>query len=143
MREKGDYYHRTRASVIVLDKKERRFLMMYRKTQGKEKYVLLGGGVEENETVENAAKREVLEEAGLCIDVDKKLAEIRYKTCTDHVFLATRFSGEVKLGGEEIERISEENIYHPEWIKVDDLKNLKIPIYPGLAVRLISKEINA
>jgi 8-oxo-dGTP diphosphatase len=132
--------HRTRASVIVLDKKNKRFLMMYRYIDGVEKYVLLGGGVEENESVEEAAVRETKEEANLDVKLDKKLTTVNYKTCTDHVFLATEFSGKIALSGEEAERSSEKNIYYPKWIYLKDIKNLKIPIYPGFIVSLILKE---
>jgi 8-oxo-dGTP diphosphatase len=132
--------HRTRASVIVLDKKNKCFLVMYRYIKGVEKYVLLGGGVEENESIEKAAVREIKEEANLDVKLDKKLTAIKYKTCTDYVFLSTKFSGEIKLLGEEVERSSKDNVYYPKWICIENLKKEKIPIYPGFIVELILKE---
>lgn len=132
--------HRTRASVIIIDKNKRRFLLMYRNINGIEKYVLLGGGVELRESIEEAAIREVKEESNLDIKLNKKLTEIKYKTCTDYVFLAENFSGELKLSGEETDRSTENNIYRPEWIKIDNLNKMSIPIYPKFIVKLILKE---
>lgn len=140
MRQKGDISHRIRASVVVLDKDKKRFLLMYRFINGKEKYVLLGGGIEKGESIEKAAIREVKEEANIDVKLDKKLTTINYKTCTDHVFLATEFSGKVKLSGCEVNRSTKDNFYCPKWININDLHNLKIPIYPGSIVELILKE---
>ena len=142
MRQPKDNSHHHRASVIVLDKKQRRFLMMYRREQGKEKFVTLGGGSESDETPEQTAIREIKEEAGLDVTLDKKLATIEYKNCTDHVFLATEFSGTPKLSGEEKERHSEDNFYEPRWIEIDKLQDLKIPIYPDKIVPLIVRGSN-
>ncbi|MFH0952166.1 MAG: NUDIX domain-containing protein [Patescibacteria group bacterium] len=99
---------------------------------GKEKYVLPGGEVESGQTIEEAAIREIKEEANLDVELDKKLTKINYKRCTDRVFLATKFSGDVKLTGEELNRLSKDNIYRPEWININDIGNLKIPIHPGI-----------
>lgn len=132
--------HRTRASVVVIDRNEKRFLLMYRNENGIEKYVLLGGGVEPGESIEEAAIREAKEESNLNIRLSKKLTEIKYKTCTDHVFLAEDFSGELKLSGEEIDRNTENNIYRPEWIEIDNMDKINIPIYPKFIVKLVLKE---
>ena len=132
--------HRARASVIVIDKNKKRFLLMYRNISGIEKYVLLGGGVESGESIEEAAVREVREESSLDIKLSKKLTEIKYKTCTDYVFLAEDFSGELKLSGEEIDRATRNNIYRPEWIEIKNLDKMNIPIYPKFIVKLILKE---
>jgi len=133
--------HRTRASVIVFDKDKNQFLMMYRRIGNEEKFVLLGGGVEPGETLEEAAVREVKEESNLDIKLDKKLTEIHYQKCIDHVFLSTTFSGNLKVIGEELVRNSENNYYSPQWIKVDQLNQLNVPIHPRWIVRTLLNEV--
>ena len=50
------------SAIIVNDSK---VLLMHRKKEGREYWVFPGGGVEKDETSEQAAKREVLEETSL------------------------------------------------------------------------------
>ena len=134
---------RKRASVIVIDKPNRRFLMMYRRKKTKKgvtkKYVVPGGGVEKNESLEQAAIRELREETTLDVIIDKKITTIKYKNCHDFVFISNRFKGKPKLSGEELDESNENNYYEPKWIKIDDIDKLKIPIYPKSLVKSIKK----
>lgn len=137
--------HRKRASVVVIDKKNRSFLMMYRRTKSKkdsfvEKFVVPGGGLNKDETIKQAAIREIKEETTLDVTIDHKMATIKYPNCDDYVFVATKFSGESKLAGEELERCNKDNYYEPRWISINDIDNLKPPIHPRSLVRLIKKE---
>ncbi len=57
---------RNRAAALIIHNDA--ILLVRHKKQGKEAYYLLpGGGVKTNETVEEALKRELLEETGLCV----------------------------------------------------------------------------
>jgi hypothetical protein len=41
----------------------------------------------------------------------------------EHFFMVRRTGGELALGGPEKERQSENNVYKPEWVPLQDLKN--------------------
>jgi 8-oxo-dGTP diphosphatase len=71
------------------------------------------GKLEDGETVEEAALREVTEETGLVCRIVRELAVIRYdyrtrnkgplKPKSVHYFLMERLSGEIQVPGEEVD----------------------------------------
>lgn len=113
--------------------------MIHRFNQGKEYWVLPGGGIEDNETAEEAIKREIREETNLTMtscrpafkvtafdDIEKK-----------HPVFICETQGEfIKFSGPELdETTSDDNQYTPEWIKVAEVE--KLTLYPdGLRNRL-------
>lgn len=120
-----------RASAIVL--KDNQILLMRRFVKGRGEYwVFPGGGVEEGETVEQAMKREVLEELSLIVTECKPLFDFfneftlggKYPPRQDYYFLVTGFTGEVKLGGEEAERMNEDDQYIPTWVALSALAGM-------------------
>ena len=117
-----------RAAAVII--KNNKILLIHRFNHGEEYYVLPGGGVETEETPENAVIREAKEEAGLNIKIAKKLWE--YPSEKDHrmhhVFLATDFNGELKLGGVESKINNPTNSYILEWHDLDKISALTI--YP-------------
>jgi len=128
-----------RASAIII--KNNKILLIHRKKEGKKYWVFPGGGIEERETGEQAVLREVEEETGL-IGRTVKLAFKDFNINAQHPFYFVGVgSGEVKLGGPEVERNSENNWYHPEW--VDLIRVDKLSLVPESAknklIRLIKK----
>jgi mutator protein MutT len=120
-----------RASALVI--KDGQILLMRRFVKGRGEYwVFPGGGVEEGETVEQAMKREVLEELSLQVTEYNLLFEMfndftmneKYPPRQEYFYLVTGFTGEVKLGGEEAERMSEADQYHPTWVPLAHLKDM-------------------
>ena len=113
------------AVIIVQDKK---ILLMHRFKKGREFFSLPGGGVEENESVEETATREAKEETSLDIILGEKFFEYYndFDKRKNIVFLTKEFLGEVKLGGPEVDRISKENKYMLEWHDLSELKKLNI-----------------
>ncbi len=107
-------------------------LLMWRKNQGKEYYVFPGGGVKENETVEQAVLREVKEETTLGVKIGKLLYHHHYINDSDQYFyLCTYLSGEPTLGNSnEKEAMSKnpDDFYQPIWIEIRRLKELLL--YP-------------
>lgn len=117
-----------RAGLIIIDKDK--ILLIHRHFQGREYYVFPGGGVEEGESLEEAAIREAKEETNFDVKIDKHLWEIynEFDKRPNHFFLVTTFSGNMKLGGPEAARNSAQDNYVLEWHKISELKN--IPLLP-------------
>lgn len=117
---------RQRAAVLII--REGKILLLRRSKYGRLYYVVPGGGVENGETIEEAAIREIHEETGLQIGLHYKFWEYNNAGHLEHYFLATHFAGEPCLGGPEAERQSSQNIYRLEWVPLSKLDN--IPLLP-------------
>jgi 8-oxo-dGTP diphosphatase len=105
---------------------EGRVLLMHRRKKGEDYYVIPGGGIEAGETPEEAAVREAREETGLDVALDRKLRVFDDDGRQGHYFLATEFSGELRVGGPERDRMSPENRYDLEWIKIGRLQEIDL-----------------
>ena len=114
---------RIRSSAIILRKKK--ILLIHRRKNSAEYWVLPGGGIENGETAEEAVKREVKEETGL--NAQKLTLKFWEKTAGGQqfpYFLCEVNNGNAILGGVEAEANCEENNYHLEWIKFEDFNRL-------------------
>lgn len=87
----------------------------------KEYYVIPGGGLEENETLEENVIRELKEEFNIDIAIVNFLGTEEYDDTIANYFLCKIVNGTPKLGGEELERMTKENYYEIRYI---DLKNI-------------------
>src|SRR4030042_2198730 len=124
------------AAVIIKDNK---ILLMRRIKDGQEYFVFPGGGIKENESVEDAIIREIKEELSLDAKIDKLLFQIENRGQEELYFLIKEFSGIPELSGPEKERMNENNKYYPEWIDLDKIQDLS-NLYPE-AVRKKVKEL--
>ena len=118
------------SKVVIL--RDNKILFIHRIKNDREYFVLPGGSIEDGETPEAAAIREVKEETNFDVELDHLLWKIQEPMKGDektgYYFLVKNFRGELTLGEPEIERRNEKNVYLFEWLTVDEIK--KYLIYP-------------
>jgi 8-oxo-dGTP pyrophosphatase MutT (NUDIX family) len=98
-----------------------------------EYYVFPGGGLEGNETLEECAKREILEEFGIEVNVGRKLYERAVnEEKKEYVFLCEYVSGVLGTGtGPEFSgdpKYADRGDYIPTIVKIEDIENIRL--YP-------------
>lgn len=73
------------------------------------------------------------EELSLDVKIDKLLFKLynpgspgfKFDARNDYFFLVTDFSGEVKLGGEELKRMDESDQFYLEWHDLKEVEGLR------------------
>lgn len=123
-------WRRRRASVVAFD--GTRTLVMLRRKQGREYATLVGGGVEEGETPEQAALRELYEEATLTGTIVEQLPDA---VAGEQMVFLVRAHGSPTLGGPEQQRSNPWNRYTPAWVELSRLD--EIGLRPRGAVEII------
>ena len=119
---KGD-----RATILM--HKDGKILMIQRLRNGNEYYVLPGGKIEEGESAEEAATRELTEETTIIGTLVKKLTDFPDEDDRIHyIYLFDYVSGTPKLapGSPEITETSKDNIYTPLWVDLTEVEHLRI-----------------
>jgi 8-oxo-dGTP pyrophosphatase MutT (NUDIX family) len=114
------------AGIIIKDDK---ILMIHRYKKGKEYFVLPGGGIEGNETPEQAVIREIKEETSLDITVEKSLPYFIDEIGNEHyVYICNYISGEPAFAVDSPEalRNNKDNHYSLEWIDQNKISELTI-----------------
>ncbi len=92
----------------------------------KEYYVIPGGGLEAGETLEQNVTRELREELNIEIKIIGYLGEESDGENVAHYFHCEIISGTPRLGGEELERMTEANYYEPQFIELSKLDDYDI-----------------
>jgi 8-oxo-dGTP pyrophosphatase MutT (NUDIX family) len=120
--------------AIVLRNQE--MLVMHRNKFGKIFYELVGGGIDPNETAEEALRREVREETSLRLGNIKLVfeEEAGKPYGTQHIYWCEYLGGEpVMLPNSTEEKINQlgKNLYTPVWLPVE-----KLPKVPFFSVEL-------
>jgi len=115
---------RERSTVFVID--QDKLLLIHRFKNGEEYYAVPGGGIEVGETEEQAAIRELKEEANLDVTIGEQIGTLELDGEAQHFYLAKSFRGKLKLGGPEIDRQSPDNSYQLAWIPLIDLDHIAL-----------------
>ena len=108
-------------------------LMVERHNNGEHYFVLPGGHVEAGETIEEAAAREVLEETGIIVTVEKLLyTSVDAFDNDQSLFLCNYVAGNPALQPDSIEAKVQESgepeEWKPAWFSFDALRNKTV--YP-------------
>ncbi len=114
-------------AIIITD--ESLLTMFRRKVKDgvvKEYYVIPGGGLEKGETLEENVIRELKEEFGIDVEILGYLGKDEYENTIEHYFHCGIVNGTPTLGGEELERMSEDNYYEIRNIDLKDLYSIDI-----------------
>lgn len=122
-----------RSAGIVLLNNE--ILLMERKRNEEHFWVFPGGSVEENETPEQTAVREIAEETSITVLIYKRLYTHIYNEeyenrGNQHFFLCTYLSGTPQLGDSNEKDNMEtcKQFYKPQWVPISNLPTLLL--YP-------------
>ena len=136
---------RVRAGVVLIE--NGRVALIERHRAGKHYFVFPGGGVDEGETPEQAAIREMEEETGLSVSVQRKLAEIHFGLSEQIYYLVDRLDGKFGTGtGVEFTDSDPddptEGIYLPVWMPLEELP-LHHNVYPEDVAALVTNSPKA
>ena len=124
--------------------KDNKILLFRRIKDGEEYFSFPGGGVEEGESLEQTAKRELKEELGIDAETGKLLFEGYVEKNgndigrTSYFFLIDKFSGKPKLNEPRKMLTDSNNQYYIHWMDFDDIS--KTPnLYPTFAKEKLVK----
>ncbi|AYV66956.1 NUDIX domain-containing protein [Niallia circulans] len=111
---------RNRGSVVI--SQGNKVCLIKRVRDNSVYFVFPGGGIEADETPEQAAKREAFEELGVTVELKECLVELE-KQGTQYFFLADIIHGTIGSGqGEEFTNSNRDRgTYLPMWVDIDDL----------------------
>lgn len=131
---------RVRAGIVLI--KDNQVALIERYRAGIHYFVFPGGGVEEGESVEQAALREALEELGIKVAIKQKIAEVQVGRASRQIyFLVEQIGGDFGMGrGEEYTDSDpddpEEGTYVPIWMSIYELPRYT-NVYPADIARLV------
>ncbi|MDD1369121.1 NUDIX domain-containing protein [Bacillus sp. MHSD_36] len=113
---------RNRGAAIIVQ--EGKIALIKRIREGETYYVFPGGGIEEGETPEEAAKRE----AYVHIEVEHLITKVEYKG-TEYYFNADIIGGVFGSGKAAEFELKDRGIYLPLWLPIHELKKVNIKPY--------------
>ena len=135
---------RIRAGIVLI--KDNKVALIERYRAGLHYYVFPGGGVDEGESPEQTAVREAMEELGIEVAIEQKVAEIQLGQKSRQIyFLVRQTGGEFGTGqGEEFAESNPEDpqkgVYIPIWMPVDELP-LHAKVHPADVAQLVVKSV--
>lgn len=127
----------SRAVIIENGKVLTMFRRKVKDGKTKEYYVIPGGGKDEGETLEETVIRELKEEMNIDIQVLGYLGNSIWEQSNSNFFHCKIINGTPCLGGEELERMKEDNYYEPRFVDLSSLNNIDI-----IGIEFIKKAID-
>lgn len=127
---------RTNKRVSAVVTKDNKILLIHRRKEGDEYWVVPGGGVEEGETLEQGLVREVKEETSLDIKKYSLIATFKENEIEHYFYKCELSEGEPVLGGPEAKANSDHNWFNPEWVNIEQLSDLDL--YPNHLKQIIN-----
>lgn len=118
---------RPRAAVVLV--REDAVALIKRVNDRGEYFVFPGGGVQDGETLEEAAAREAHEELGVDVEIGRRLAVVQYRGREQHFFAAELVGGAFGTGtGPEYSPPpgSPRGTYTPMWIPLNKLRRYNV-----------------
>lgn len=122
----------SRAAGIIIH--DNQLLVIYRKKNDSQYYTFPGGTVEDCESTEGCALREIVEETSIHTELQQLAYQVAIHSNSgikiEYFYVAKYISGTPKLQQDSVEaaRSSNNNIYRPMWMPLDKLQD--IPLYP-------------
>jgi mutator protein MutT len=113
---------RLRAAAIIIQ--DDQVALIERRRKERHYFVFPGGGIETNESPEDAVVREVEEELGLQVQVQRLAVEVWYHQTPHYYYLVNVIGGQFGSGqGKEYTAPFDPWIgtYHPVWLPIGDL----------------------
>jgi 8-oxo-dGTP pyrophosphatase MutT (NUDIX family) len=120
--------------------KDDKLLLMERWRPGMHYFSVPGGGIEPGETAEQTVVRELLEETGCQVAIDRLLYTLHFADGTEHsVFLCNYIAGEPHLPADSPEALetNSDNRFKPGWVPVADLPQTEFFVWQPIKVRLL------
>jgi 8-oxo-dGTP diphosphatase len=119
-----------RKSVRAVIVNDGRMLLMKRSRDGHKFYTLVGGGIDEGETPEQALLREVREESSIEVRDPKLIATLNDSQFGEQlIYLCDYMGGTPALtadSGEATQNEQGTNLYEPLWIALGDLAEITL-----------------
>ena len=97
--------------------KDGKLLVMHQIVKGEDFYTIPGGSWELGETLEQTCKREIKEEFGVEVKVNKLVFLLDTTTRIAFYFKCDYLGGEIALGGPEKSRMNKDEQYYVEWLE--------------------------
>ncbi|EJF7266525.1 NUDIX domain-containing protein [Vibrio parahaemolyticus] len=117
-----------RVIALMLNRKNAEILLIKRFKEGRNYRVFPGGGVEQEELLEQAIVREVFEETSLRIDNYQEIFSVVNRGRKEHFYLVNVqfFEPKLSLHSPERQTQSSSNRYELTWVKLNDLSKLDL-----------------
>lgn len=127
--------HTGRAIVIH----DGQLLLMERWRPGLHYFSIPGGGIEANETPEQAAIREIMEETTISVTIDREVLQMRDGDNLHHIFLCNYESGEPSLPDDAPEALlnNPDNRFRPGWFPIESISALTFTYWQPLKQPLV------
>lgn len=115
---------RTRQRSGAIIKQDGRLLLIKRRNRREDYYIVPGGGVEEGETPECAAERELFEELGIRAIIGKKIIEFEHRGGVEHYYLVDAYHGDIRHLGDS--NVNQDIYDEVVWVHLDDLPAINL-----------------